>query len=66
MPVLLRGGPRSRWAYDARGWKQLRESVRTQMARGQRVVDEVLGYERTNAVAPLPTGEVASVWRWAR
>lgn len=66
MPVLLRGGPLSRWAFDARGWQQRRESIRAQLARGQRVVDDVLGYRRTDELQGLPTGEVAAVWRWAR
>lgn len=66
MPVLLRGGPRGRWAYDAKGWKTVRESVRTQLSRGQRVVDDVLGYERTAELTALPSGEMATVWRWTR
>jgi hypothetical protein len=66
-PILLRGGPRNRWAYTAKSWDEVRSSVRIRKDRGQAVVDgDVLEYRETRDVAELPTGDTAVVWRWPK
>lgn len=65
MPILLRDGPRNRWAYSAKSWQEIRSSVTLQRSRGQLVVDDVLHYKETRELATLPSGDAARVWRWA-
>lgn len=64
MPILLRGGPRNRWAYSEKSWKELRSSITLQRARGQLVIDDALQYQETREHATLPSGDAARVWRW--
>lgn len=64
--VMLRGGPRDRWAYTEKSWVELRDSVRRQLARGQKLVDDVLHYKETRETAVTATDEPATVWRWSR
>lgn len=63
-PVLLRGGPRARWAYPAVQWDAIRNSVASAKERGQLVDDQVLQYVATSNVVTLPNGGVATVWQW--
>lgn len=65
LPILLRGGPRNRWAYTRKSWDEVCSSVRLQLSRGQHVVDDVLLYRETRDLATLPTGDAATVWRWS-